>query len=348
MDNKTILKWPAALLLAFLFLLGMQGCSETAGPKSAFLSGTTMGTTYSVKWYGSHTLDSDIQRIHQSIELALNIVNDSMSTYIPDSELSKFNALPESSKIEASEGLFKVLSLSEKISNQTQGAFDITVGPLVNLWGFGPDARVIKAPTDDEIEALRDRVGYQKLKLNSVDRSVEKAAELYVDLSAVAKGYGVDQLAEVMELYGIESYLVEIGGELRSKGLKPNDQSWKIAVENPSGGASRDIQQIVSVSNTGIATSGDYRNYFESDGIRYSHTINPSTGKPITHKLASVTVLMPTCAEADALATAFMVMGEVEAYDFALNNEIDAFFIVKSDDGFIEKMTPGFENRLVK
>ncbi|WP_236590899.1 FAD:protein FMN transferase [Neptunomonas japonica] len=304
-----------------------------------------MGTTFTVKWVGDD--DARVASIHEDVAGALADVNQAMSTYIADSELSLLNQLPVENEVELSDALFFVLSLAQSISKKTAGAFDVTVGPLVNLWGFGPDGRVIKAPADSDVVRLQQQTGFEKLVINSDAQKALKKTALYVDLSAIAKGYGVDVLARVMEKHDIHDYLVEIGGELRAKGHKPNDQDWKIAIESPVNGA-RKVQKILSISDTGIATSGDYRNYFEEAGVRYSHTINPKTGRPIIHKLASVTVLMPTCAEADAMATAFMVMGEERAYEFAVKHNIDAFFIVKSNQDFIEKMTPGFDKRLVK
>jgi thiamine biosynthesis lipoprotein len=335
-------KRPAALLLAFLFL---WGCSEQKQNSDIVsFTGMTMGTTFTVKWVEQNSVP--VMALKEEVNKALLDVNQSMSTYIPDSELSLFNELPAGSDIDVSEALFFVLSLAQDISYRTAGAFDVTVGPLVNLWGFGPDGRVIKAPKDDEILLLKQRIGFQKLVLDADLKKATKKAALYVDLSAIAKGYGVDVLAGIMEKNGIDNYLIEIGGELRAKGLKPENQDWKIAIESPLIGE-RKVQDVLSVSDTGIATSGDYRNYFEENGIRYSHTIDPETGRPISHQLASVTVLRPTCAEADGMATAFMVMGDRVAYDYAVKHNIDALFIVKSEQGFIEKMTPGFEKRLV-
>jgi thiamine biosynthesis lipoprotein len=339
---KRIPNWPAALLLAFLFLVG---CSLQSQEQIVGVSGNTMGTTYSVKWVDTN--EARVKALHAKIDAELKAVNASMSTYIPDSELSLFNKMPANASIKASDGLFSVLSLAKTISDRSQGAFDVTVGPLVNLWGFGPDGRVVKAPDEQTVDALRERIGYQKLLLNADTQEITKKADLYVDLSAIAKGYGVDQVADVLEKEGITRYLVEIGGELRASGLKPNGETWRIAIESPAS-LMHSVQQIVHVSDTGIATSGDYRNYFEDQGVRYSHTIDPSTGKPITHKLASVTVLSDTCAEADALATAFTVMGEEKAMQYAIEHKIDAFFIVKSENGFKEMMTDGFKARLVK
>lgn len=336
-------KWPAALLLAILFL---AGCSENKQKiEIVSFSGVTMGTTYTVKWVGGN--EAQISAIRKEVTTALLSVNQAMSTYIADSELSLFNQLPAEGEVELSDSLFFVLSLAQRISKETLGAFDITVGPLVNLWGFGPDGRALRAPTDSDILLLQESIGFENLVLSSTPQKALKKTALYIDLSAIAKGYGVDVLASIMEKNNIRDYLVEIGGELRAQGHKPNNQDWKIAIESPVKGE-RKVQKVLSISNTGIATSGDYRNYFEEEGIRYSHTIDPNTGKPIAHRLASVTVLMPTCAEADAMATAFMVMGEERAFEFAVKHDVDAFFIIKSNQNFIEKMTPGFDKRLVK
>jgi len=332
---ERLAKWPAAfLLLAILFL---TACSKE--PQIVSLGGPTMGTTYSVKW-----VDTDLKRaesLHPLIDAKLVEINQQMSTYIKDSELSSFNQSPAGTEVKASDQLFEVLSLAHAISDETDGAFDITVGPLVNLWGFGPEGRIIKAPDNDEIVTLRERIGYQKLKLAD-SRLIRKEADIYVDLSAIAKGYAVDQLAKLLEQNGIEQYLVEIGGELRAKGEKPGQQPWRIAIESPQAGE-RGVQRIVQVRDVGIATSGDYRNYFEQDGVRYSHTIDPATAKPISHNLASVTVLSPQCAKADAYATAYSVMGPEAAYEHAIKHNVAAFFLIKSGNAFIEKMTPAFE-----
>lgn len=336
-------KWPAALLLAtsvFVCLL-LSGC-ESEQPKIVSHQGMTMGTTFTVKWVSSQS-DTELNKL---IDNTLVDINQSMSTYIPDSELSILNRTPPGEPLSVSEPLAHVLALSKKISVETEGVFDNTVGPLVNLWGFGPDGRVVKAPRQSELDGVRDRVGYDYVKIEGTQ--VVKQRQSYVDLSAIAKGYGVDLLADLLEAKGIESYLVEIGGELRARGFKPNGDEWRIAIESPTTAAERTIQRIIAVKNVGIATSGDYRNYFEEDGVRFSHTIDPATGRPISHKLVSVTVLMPTCAEADALATAMMVMGPEKAYKFAETHKLSVFLLVKTDTGFEEKMTPGFNQFLVQ
>ena len=344
---KLTTKWPAASLLASLFvwLLILSGCNGQPEKRVLSVSGATMGTTYTVKWVSVEP--DSVERIGARLEQSLLAVNQSMSTYIDDSELSRFNQAAAGYSTVVSAGLFEVLQLAQSISESTQGAFDVTVGPLVNLWGFGPDGRVTHAPEQEQIDRARQRVGYQHLTLDAQTQRVTKAVDLYVDLSAIAKGDGVDELARVMEHEGVDSYLVEIGGELRARGLKPDGSGWLIAIESPVD-IGREVQRVITVHETGVATSGDYRNYFQEDGVRFSHTLDPLTGRPITHQLASVTVLRPTCAEADALATALTVMGDERGYQYAIDNDIAAFFIVKSGAGFVERMTPQFEQFLTQ
>jgi thiamine biosynthesis lipoprotein len=336
---QSLIKWPVALLLAVFVL---AGCQLFERDKVVGFDGQTMGTTFSVRWVDTN--EDRIQMLRNQAGKVLATVNQQMSTYIPDSELSRFNKLPAGAEMEVSAALAQVVSEALSISDRSGGAFDVTGGPRVNLWGFGPNGRIEKAPTEQEIADLQERIGYQKVEVLNNPIRLRKLGQQYVDLSAIAKGYGVDQLAAVMEQNGINNYLVEIGGELRAKGVKPDQSHWRIAIESPAT-IERSVGKIINVKDTGIATSGDYRNYFEQDGIRFSHTIDPSTGKPITHKLASVTVLRPTCAEADALATTLMVLGEDKGYQFAKEQGIAAYFLVKADgkDNFIEKATTEFE-----
>ncbi|WP_040404462.1 FAD:protein FMN transferase [Amphritea japonica] len=342
---RHILKRPAALLLAasFLFLTVLPGCSKP--PQIVGHQGLTMGTSFTVKWVSSDS-ETD-KKLPAQIDQILIAVNNAMSTYQADSELTRINQLPAGSEVKLSSDLAKVLSRALEISQSSAGAFDVTVGPLVNLWGFGPEGRIIKAPSDDEITALSERIGYKKIQLSKTGTELYKSGDIYIDLSAIAKGFGVDKLAQLLEDVGISSYLVEIGGELRAKGIKPDGNNWKIAIEAPLVGE-RKIQRIIAVKNVAIATSGDYRNYFEEDGVRFSHTINPATAKPIDHKLASVTVLAADCASADALATAMMVLGPQVAEQYALQEGVEALLIVKTEAGFKEIMTPGFSDFLVQ
>ena len=333
----SLLKWPAALLLAVFVL---SGCSREPQQKVTGVQGLTMGTSYSIKWVT--TDPQQAEHLHPKIDALLKQVNQEMSTYIGDSELSLFNKAPAGTTMKVSPGLAEVVSLALDVSKRTDGAFDVTVGPLVNLWGFGPDGRIIKAPAADKVEELLGRVGYQNISADEERSTISKEGQQYVDLSGIAKGYGVDRVASLLEEEGISQYLVEIGGELRASGHKPDGSDWRVAIESPVAGE-RDVDRVISITGSGIATSGDYRNYFEENGVRFSHTIDPRTGAPIKHKLASVTVLRPTCAESDALSTALMVMGPEKGYNFAVKNDIAAFFIVKQDKGFKELTTKSFE-----
>ncbi|NRA19944.1 MAG: FAD:protein FMN transferase [Oceanospirillaceae bacterium] len=333
----------AVNLLAVFVLFGASG-TVLAEPQLLSIEGRTMGTSYHIKWVSDESTDNS-QQLKIAADKLLIEINQAMSTYIADSELSKFNQLASGSKVQVSAALYQVLTLAQQISRDSKGAYDITVGPLINLWGFGPDKRVTKAPSEAQIAAIRPRVGYQHLVLLA-DNYIQKNAQLYVDLSSIAKGFAVDQLAKLMDSYAYSAYLVEIGGELITKGLKPGEQPWRIAIESPVTG--RVVQRVVRVDDIAVATSGDYRNYFEDAGTRYSHIINTVTGRPITHNLASVTVLADNCALADALATTFLAMGKEKAYQYALAHNIDAFFISKSAQGFTELMTPGFTARIVK
>ena len=334
----------AVYLLAVFVLIALPFSTVSATEKIVAIEGRTMGTTYHIKWVANSDEAADqAVTLKSNADQLLRDINQAMSTYISDSELSLFNQSASGTKVQVSTALYNILSKAQQISRDSDGAYDITVGPLINLWGFGPDKRINKAPSDEKIAAIRSRVGYQHLALLG-DETIVKHANLYLDLSSIAKGYAVDQLANLVGSAGYSAYLVEIGGELLTKGMKPDHQPWRIAIESPTAG--RTIQRIVRVDDIAVATSGDYRNYFEDDGIRYSHIIDTKTGRPITHNLASVTVLADNCALADALATAFLAMGVEKSYQYASDNGIDAFFISKSSDGFIEKMTPGFASRI--
>ena len=335
----------ARLLALWLAVWALTGCTngESALAVHSF-SGTTMGTTYSVKVIAPSTMDERVTRAR--IQDVLDRVNSRMSTYRKDSELSGFNQAPPQQWFSVSAETEFVVSLGLEISQLTQGAFDMTVGPLVNLWGFGPNGDISKAPSEQQINEVLPRIGYQQISVQADPPALLKRGDQYLDLSAIAKGYAVDAVAEMLQVdYG--AYLVEVGGELRAHGLKPDGSPWRIAVESPLAGA-RDVQEVIGVNETAIATSGDYRNYFEQDGIRYSHTIDPSTGKPITHRLASVTVLDPSCARADAMATAFMVLGDERGLPLAEKMNLPVLFIVKDDDGFKEYATEAFKPFLLQ
>lgn len=328
--------WLPALLL---ILLAVVYRLTSFSPELVSFSGPTMGTTYTVKFYTTEDIDNPWS-IKGDVDDVLLSVNKHMSTYDPSSELSRFNQLPANTAQDISQGLAYVVDKALLISQMSNGEYDVTVGPLVNLWGFGPGKREDKVPSDEQIKQAQARVGYQSIQLEGLRLSKEK--DIYIDLSSIAKGYGVDQVAETLERHGIQSYLVEVGGEIRSKGVKPEGESWQVAIESPAGG--HDVaKKIIPADNIAIATSGDYRNYFEKNGVRYSHTINPLTGRPVTHRLVSVTVIDKTTTMADGLATAITVLGPDKGLQFAQDNGIAAYLMVKTDFGYEERVSDAFQ-----
>ncbi|HKI73225.1 MAG TPA: FAD:protein FMN transferase [Pseudomonadales bacterium] len=325
------------MLRRFSILLCVLLVSACDRPKMVALDGQTMGTTYSIKVYAK---DVDGAALQKAIDAELLHVNQLMSTYMPDSELSRFNRAPVGQWFKVSTEMTKIIKLSGEIYKLSGGAYDITVGPLVNLWGFGPLPMSGKIPSDAAIAAARARVGFDKLSIR--DSSLRRDADIYVDLSSVAKGYGVDQVAELLARRGYKNYLVEIGGELRAHGVNDRGEAWRIAIERPDV-TDRAPFTTIGVKDMSIATSGDYRNYFEVDGKRYSHEIDPVTGRPVTHSLASVTVLAPTDARADAFATAIYVMGPQKGMALAEQQNLPVFVILKTSDGFVEKHSSAFK-----
>lgn len=334
-----------ALVLLLLNSLLFTACDRQAvDHRLTRLDGMTMGTGYLVK---ITDLPADIKpgELQTALDALLLEINRSMSTYDKDSELSRINQTRENKAITISPGLYTVLKEAVKISRLSGGAFDITVGPLVNLWGFGPELHEDAVPASADIQRMLDRVGMDKIVLDESPGSPtlrKLHPEVYLDLSAIAKGYGVDRLAEYLESLNIQNYMVDIGGEIRLKGVNPQEKPWHIAIEKPSP-ETRSAFKIITPGNLAVATSGDYRNYFEQGGKRYSHTIDPRNGWPIDHTLASVTVLAGNCMHADAMATALMVLGPEQGYALAMKEKLPAMFIVKSATGFESRVTPFME-----
>jgi len=337
------------LILVVLLATSITACfpSNDSAKKEILLQGRTMGTTYNIKIVAT-VEQAEALQLQQKIDAVLKQVNLEMSTYIPDSEISFFNKSTSLEPVEISEGFARVLAESIRLGELSGGKLDITVGPLVNLWGFGPEQRPEAVPSDEVLASTRERIGLQNLHLNGNQLSKD-IPNLYIDLSTTAKGYGVDVVAELIEANGITNYLVEIGGEMRLKGFKHTGELWAIAIEKPildPSGEQRAIHQVIIPKDNAIATSGDYRNYFEADGQRFSHIINPKTGKPINHNLVSVTVIHPSSMTADGLSTTLMVMGMEKGLEFAMRNDLAALFISKTENGFSEEFTVKFKQYL--
>ena len=342
MITKAILKRGARFFLLLVFLL--PACSDQSDWKKTYpfqYAARTMGTSFSIK---VSNLPEEIatEQLQSKIDGLLDEINGHMSTYQKDSELSLFNNSRSTDWQSVSDSLFTVLKEAQRISQLTTGAFDVTIGPLVNIWGFGPEPLSFEPPAESMIARKLKETGYTHLLLRESPKAIRKQIpELYLDLSALAKGYAVDRVAELLEEQGITDYLVEIGGEIRLKGNNIQGKSWRIAIEKPMA-ENRMLQKILPLSNIAIATSGDYRNFFESDGVRFSHTIDPRNGQPVAHQLASITILSHVTMEADALATALMVLGPDDGYKLADQHQIAALFIIKTDDGCADKSTAAF------
>lgn len=331
---------PATLLLWLL----LSACGDPA-LRLVQLSGSTMGTSYHVKLVGMPA-NLEKKSVNAQIQHTLDELNAQMSTYDSASELSRFNTTRSIDWVETSKDLAAVVRLARHVSELTGGAFDVTVAPLVDLWGFGPVDTGDRIPSISEIDAALARTGYIHISARGQPPAIRKdLPDLHIDLSAIAKGFAVDRVTEVLESLDIANYLVEIGGELRGRGHNETGGHWRIGIEQPSSG-NREVHTVITINDVGVATSGDYRNYFEKDGVRYSHTINPRTGRPITNRLASVTVIGYSTAEADALATGLMVLGPEDGYRLAEREGIAACFIVHTDGGFTDRQTTAFDRHV--
>ena len=344
---KPINKTRCVLRASFLFVLSITWLISACSPslQSLQFSGQTMGTSYNITIVVDGNFDQGKQqRLKQHIDQCLQRINQLMSTYIADSELSLFNQSAPNQWYQVSEETFAVLRYSQSLSKQSQGKFDITVSPLINLWGFDAE-KMVEFPSDQAIQVAKQQVGWEALLLDEETQQIQKQKPLTINLSAVAKGYGVDQIALLLEEQGISDYLVEIGGEIRVKGHNSQQQLWRIGVESPSFLQSG-VQEVIQLDDKAVATSGDYRNFFERDGIRYSHTIDPATGKPVIHNIASLTVVADNAMAADGLATAFMVMGEEQALAMATQYNIPIYILLYEKDTFRAVHSPEFAAHL--
>ena len=270
-----------------------------------------------------------------------------MSIYQENSEITDFNRTRHTDWFSVSPETARVIEQSLLISEKSLGALDITAGPLVKLWGFGPGTgeKSTTLPGEEAIRRARLHQGYKKMAVRLSPPAVRKDdPEIYCDLGAIAKGHGGDEIARYLAAMGLSDFLVEIGGEVKASGKNNRNSDWQIGIESPDSNLA--IHKVVSLRDTAMATSGDYRNYFLQNGIRYSHIIDPRTGKPVTHALSSVTVIHDACSYADAWATALYVLGPEEGYEAALKEELAVFFIIREKEGSIEKMTPPFKKYL--
>lgn len=317
------------LVIALVSVWWYRNNVQEAGTnKRVEIFGETMGTTYSIKY-----LQNEGENYKTAVDSLLELFNQSLSTYIPTSELSQFN---EGTVFKFELPFFyPVLKRSHEIYQETHGAFDPTVGPLVNAWGFGP--KNTEMPSKETIDSLMQFVKFDSLYFDSI--SVCKLMTgIQLDFSAIAKGYGVDVVVDFMKSKGVADMMVEIGGEMVCLGQNQEGKAWRIGIDRPSDReVGRPLQSVVTLENRALATSGNYRNYYEKDGKKFSHTINPKTGYPVEHSLLSASVFAHDCMTADAFATAFMVIGLEKAKEMLnVHKDLEAYLVYSDENGEIK------------
>jgi FAD:protein FMN transferase len=326
--------WPWLAALALL-----TACDPS--PEPINLSGSAMGTRWSVQ-LREHPTAVPLSALQAQIEAELERLEQQMSTWRPDSDISRFNRARAGDVLSVPDDFSAVLQAALAVAEASAGAFDPSIGPLVELWGFGPGATDEQVPDPAALAAARAAVGWQRIEFDPASGRLTQPGGLMLDFSAIAKGHAVDRLAAVLETHHIVHYLVEIGGELRSRGQRPDGRGWRIAIERPLAGQ-QEVQRILAPGDQAMATSGSYRNFFEADGRRHAHAIDPRSGEPIRHRLVSVTVLHASCLQADALATALLVLGPQDGLAFARQQRLAALLLVERDDGgFDQRVTPRF------
>jgi thiamine biosynthesis lipoprotein len=319
------------IILSLVILLGAAGVEAQ---KEHLIEGRTMGTTYHI------TVITDsfkaVGGLKEKIDARLDEINHVFSTYMNDSEISRFNALNKAGeKFRVSDDFIEVMKVGRKLHQLSEGAWDGTVNPLVDLWGFGPTPRKTKVPAASAIKKRLQNVGFDRIQIIEPNFILKNSARMTLDLNSIAKGFAVDQVSRLIAASGFENYLVEIGGEVYAAGLRKDSKKWRIGINKPQKDAAiNEVYKVVSLSNKAFATSGDYRNFFEIDRVRYSHVIDPRSGYPVANGIVAVSILANNCTLADGLATAIMVMGVEKG--IPLVNRIDnveGLIVVEASDG---------------
>jgi FAD:protein FMN transferase len=335
-------------LTAWTLLALIGACATT--PQPTVLHGDGLGSTWTVKLGAGAA--GDLAEIQRGIQARLDEVSRHISRWDEASEMSVLNVSARNDWQPASDGLLEALEYAFALAADTGGAFDPTVAPLVDAWGFGKAGRRFEPPSPEALSAARSRVGFDRVALDTAGHRVRKPAGMQIDLSSMQHGRGADAVAEYLNSLGIHDYLVDVGSEIRAHGKSPEGAAWHVAVERPSApdattpATTEGFEHVVVLRDAGIATSGNFRYFFDYNGRRYSHRIDPRTGEPVSHALVSVTVIDPVCMHADALATALTVLGPEEGFEYAAHRNIAALFISKSGAGLIERMTPQFASYL--
>jgi thiamine biosynthesis lipoprotein len=320
--------------------LVLAGC-VTQPARETLLSGQTMGSAWTVKIGGA--LPASAEDLRAGVQASFDVVDLALSTYRADSALSRFNNDDSGQWIDIQAELGEVLSYALSLAGDSGGAYDVTVGPLVNLWGFGPDPATRRVPDTSALEAARARVGWRKVEVDAMRHRARKGPGVRVDLSSLGKGRGVDRVAEYLDARGVTNYLIDLSGKLRARGLNPQREPWRVAVEPPEAdaGSTRPFfkPQIIELVNQSVATAGDYRRFFEIDGKHYSHIIDPRTGWPVTHATVSASAIAPDCMQADALATVLMAMSPDDAVALADRRRVTALLIHRGGGGYLTTRT---------
>ncbi len=341
---------PGLRRLAFVSLaLALTACG---GDEVRSFGGPTMGSTYRVQYVSGSQAP---ERLQAGVQGILDALDRAVSTYRPDSDVARFNAAPAGSCSPMPESVFRLFDYAQTLHRESGGAYDITLLPALSAWGFGPRGRVSEHPSAAQLDALRSVVGMEHVRAETAPdgaRILCKDAAASIEFNSIAAGFAVDRITEYLRAQGVASFLIDVTGELRADGRKPDGSAWRIALEAPISNA-RVAERIVPLESLGVSTSGSYRNYYEENGVRYSHTLDPRTLSPVTHKLASVSVISETALEADGLSTLLMALGPEQGYDFAVRYNLAAFFVVKTDAkveetdsrAFTVRSTPAFEAR---
>ncbi len=318
-------------------LLALPACRDR--PVELVLTGPTMGSTYTVRIADRAAREPAVRLL---VEAALAEVDAAMSSYRPDSELARFNDSRAIDWVPVSELLAVTVARSLRLGELTGGAFDVTLAPVVRLWGFGPADPQGRPPGDEQVKAVMQRAGRAHLQARTAPPALRKQLpELELDLDGIAPGEAVDLIATRLETAGFHDYMIEVGGEVRAQGHNAAGNPWRIGIERPDE-RGRSVARVLHIEGMSVSTSGDYRDYFELDGQRYGHTIDPATGRPVVHTLASVTVLRPLAAEADALATALTVLGPQAGWELAEAQGWPVLFIERTLDGYRQRETIAF------
>lgn len=327
------------IVLLFILLL-LSACDPS--PTLERFGGPTMGSSYSIQYVRQPGGPAPGQ-VQAAVESILQAIDAHYSTYRGDSTVSRFNQLPASQCLPVDADMLELVTFGQHLAEQSQGAYDLTVEPLLDLWGFGPQARALHVPDAQALAQARQRVGYRHLRIEG--ENLCKDAPIELDFNSIAAGHAVDLIAAHLQKMGIDSFLAEATGELKAVGRKPDGSPWRVALELPR--EDRQVaRQVIAVQGLAVSTSGDYRHYFEDNGRRYSHTFDARLGRPVEHDLASVTVLDASALLADGYSTLLLILGPQQGWDFAIAHGIAAVLVTRAEGGFVSRSTPAFERAL--